>query len=64
MAEATPRVFLLELNEINFDFARRYAARGKLPNLPRLIADHGIVETSPPDLSKAINSRPEWSKIG
>jgi hypothetical protein len=46
MPVAPARLFLLELNEINFDFVKRYAARGKLPNLARMIADHGIIETT------------------
>jgi hypothetical protein len=36
----------LELNEINFEFVRRYCERGKLPTLNRLITEHGITETT------------------
>ncbi|MBB4155131.1 hypothetical protein GGQ80_003048 [Sphingomonas jinjuensis] len=39
-------VLLLELNEINFDQVRGYVAQGKLPALGRLIADHGLSETT------------------
>jgi hypothetical protein len=39
-------LILLELNEVNFDFVRRYIARGELPTLSRLIADHGLSETT------------------
>jgi hypothetical protein len=36
----------LELNEVNFDFVRRYVARGELPTLATLIARHGCAETT------------------
>lgn len=39
-------VLLLELNEINFDQVRGYVAQGKLPALGRLIASHGLSETT------------------
>ena len=44
-AKAEP-VFLIELNEVNFDAVQAYAAKGELPNLARLIAAHGIAETT------------------
>lgn len=40
------RIVLLELNEVNFDYIRAYAARGRLPNLARLIERHGVFETT------------------
>jgi hypothetical protein len=40
------QVVLLELNEVNFDHLRLYAARGRLPNLASLIERHGVVETT------------------
>lgn len=40
------QLFLLELNEINFEFVNAYAERGLLPNLGRLINRHGIAETT------------------
>ena len=40
------RVLLIELNEINFAFVAGYGRMGKLPNLTRLIAAHGVSETS------------------
>jgi hypothetical protein len=46
MSSAMTKLFLLELNEINFDFVKRYIASGKLPNLARLIDEHGIIETT------------------
>lgn len=39
-------VLLLELNELNFDQVQAYTAHGALPNLARLIADHGVCETT------------------
>ena len=39
-------VLLLELNEINFDHVRAFVAKGKLPTLGRLIARHGVSETT------------------
>ncbi len=39
-------VLLLALNEVNFDSLRAYVAMGKLPALGKLIADHGVSETS------------------
>lgn len=39
-------VLLLELNEVNFDHVRSYAALGKLPVLRELIEEHGVVETT------------------
>lgn len=39
------QLLLLELNEVNFGFIRRYAERGHLPVLHRLITRHGVAET-------------------
>jgi hypothetical protein len=36
---------LLELNEVNFDFVGRYAARGVLPALASVMKQHGVTET-------------------
>ena len=40
------QLLLLELNALNFDHLRHYAARGTLPTLSRLIARHGVAETT------------------
>lgn len=40
-----PHIFLIELNEINFEFIEHYAKRGRLPNLSALIRRHGIIHT-------------------
>ncbi len=39
------QLFLLEFNEINFDYVSAYCDRGLLPNLGRLIGENGIAET-------------------
>jgi len=36
----------LELNEVNFDFVRRYVARGELPTFARVLEAHGCTETT------------------
>jgi hypothetical protein len=46
MASKPHPLIVLELNEVNFDFVRRYIARGELPALARLISQHGLIETS------------------
>jgi hypothetical protein len=40
------RLLLIELNEVNFEFVRRYVATGELPTLARLLATHGCQETT------------------
>ncbi len=44
MSAVRPLV-LLELNEVNCDFVRRYAARGELPAFARLLDQCGLAET-------------------
>src|SRR5882672_516521 len=39
-------LLLIELNEVNFDFVRRYVAQGELPTFAALLSKHGLVETS------------------
>lgn len=46
MASPGQNLLLIELNEVNFDFVRRYIARGELPTLARLISAHGLTETT------------------
>jgi hypothetical protein len=46
MSEKISGLFQLELNEINFDFIRKYNELGYLPNFKRLIEQHGIIETT------------------
>lgn len=46
MIKASPRLIFLELNEVNFDHVRFYCDQGRLPSLAKLIAKHGIIETT------------------
>lgn len=39
------KLLMIELNEVNFDFVRRYGDRGELPRLNGLIDRHGLIET-------------------
>jgi hypothetical protein len=39
-------LFLLELNEVNFEFLEAYIARGDLPNFAALFKTHGFVRTT------------------
>lgn len=39
-------LLLIELNEVNFDFVRRYVAKGQLPTFAKLLATHGCQETT------------------
>jgi hypothetical protein len=43
--KATPSVLFLELNEINFDFVRRYCEAGMLPNLAGLLKRYPLHRT-------------------
>ena len=38
-------LFSIEINEVNFDAVRHYAALGKLPAFDRLMQSHGVAET-------------------
>jgi hypothetical protein len=40
------RTICLELNEINFDMIKAYAAKGYLPRFKKLIDVHGVIETT------------------
>jgi hypothetical protein len=46
MSRIAEKLLLIELNEVNFDFVRRYVARGELPTIAKLLAQHGLSETS------------------
>jgi len=51
----------LEAWRRHYNEERPHSAIGNIP--PIMLADSAS-ETSPPDLSKAENSRPEWSDVG
>lgn len=53
-------VLLLELNEINFDQVRSYAALGKLPVLGRMIAEHGVSQTTSETAYKDLEPWIQW----
>lgn len=46
MNQSTSQTFLIELNEINIDYVRKYGSLGKLRNLNALIDTHGLSETT------------------
>ena len=51
----------LEAWRRHYNKERPYSAIG---NIPPIMLANAVGETSPPDLSKAENSRPEWSEVG
>ena len=53
-------LILLELNEVNFDFVRRYVARGQLPALAQMIARHGLAETVSEDKYEELEPWIQW----
>lgn len=55
-----PRLILLELNEINFDYLRHYAGRGRLPHLARLMDAHGVAETTSEARYEALEPWIQW----
>jgi hypothetical protein len=54
------QLFLIEYNEINFDFARFYAAKGQLPELRQLIDRHGVRETTSEDRYEHLEPWIQW----
>ena len=58
--DGATKLFQLELNEINFEFVRRYGTRGELPNLNRLIELHGLVETTSEDRYEELEPWIQW----
>src|SRR5262245_50594315 len=54
------QLLLLELNEVNFDFIEAYVARGALPNLARLIREHGIVRTTSEERYEQLEPWIQW----
>lgn len=53
-------LFQLELNEINFDFVRRYGELGELPVLNRLIDRHGLIETTSEERYEELEPWIQW----
>jgi len=54
------QTLLLELNELNFDHLRHYAARGELPTLNRLIERHGVAETTSEERYEELEPWIQW----
>jgi hypothetical protein len=54
------QLLLVECNEINFDFARFYAAKGQLPHLRRLIDRYGVHETTSEDRYEHLEPWIQW----
>jgi hypothetical protein len=50
----------IELNELNFDYVRFYAARGRLPCFARLLRDHGVSETSSEERYEHLEPWIQW----
>jgi hypothetical protein len=46
MTEHPDSLLLVELNEVNFDYVRRYIAQGELPTFAKLLSNHGLAETT------------------
>src|SRR5687767_4277118 len=51
---------LVELNEVSFDFAREYAAQGRLPSFATLIARHGLGTTTSETAYENIEPWIQW----
>src|SRR5262245_37893256 len=58
-ATAKPLV-LLEFNEVNMDFVRRYVAAGHLPALGRAIRLHGLTETTSEEQYEHLEPWIQW----
>lgn len=54
------KTFLIELNEINFEFIQYYNGKEKLPNIGSLIENHGIVQTSSEEKYEEIEPWIQW----
>jgi hypothetical protein len=54
------QAILLELNEVNFDFVRRYASRGLLPAFASIIKQHGMAETVSEDRYEHLEPWIQW----
>ncbi len=53
-------VILLELNELNMTAIKAYTRKGLLPNFARIIADHGVTETSSEEEYENIEPWIQW----
>jgi hypothetical protein len=56
----TQPLYLVELNEINFEYVQRYSAAGHLPQLTRLIGRHGLSTTVSESIYEHIEPWIQW----
>ncbi len=56
-------LLLLELNELNFEFVERYASRGALPALARLIETHGVARTRSEEALAHVEPWIQWFTV-
>jgi hypothetical protein len=56
----TQPLYLVELNEINFEYVQRYSAAGHLPYLTRLITQHGVSTTVSESIYEHIEPWIQW----
>lgn len=56
-------LIVLELNELNFEFAEHYARRGRLPALARLIERHGYARTTSESVYEHIEPWIQWVTV-
>lgn len=57
------RTLLLGLNEINFDFVRRYVDRGRLPNFAGLMERHGVTTTIAETKYEELEPWIQWATV-
>ena len=60
---ASPNIFFLQLNEINFDYIDRYIELGHLPNFRALFEKHGYVETTSETEHHLANPWIQWPTV-
>jgi len=60
MTSSRNPLILVELNELNFDYVERYAARGLLPAFARLIGEFGYRRTSSEQRFESIEPWIQW----
>jgi hypothetical protein len=56
-------LIVLELNELNFEFAEHYARRGQLPAFARLFARHGYARTASESVYEQIEPWIQWFTV-
>jgi hypothetical protein len=59
-AESPAQLLFLELNEVNFDFLRRYARLGQLPTFSKLFAAQGYALTESEDQYEKLEPWIQW----